>query len=434
MIIVSGHWAPIPVNEQASGCAINQQTVCKQSLVRRSSLRASLSRHAVEIAGNVPEALDSKPGSNFAFAKRPCRCKCASGFKLEPPTKEPFATPGHRMRFGDAARSPQCVLADPRIVVALLLAESFFLTLIRLPGDLNFENFGFADTGDNLTANFLIGRGLIPAVDFGYHYGLLGLYVGRLWFGLFGQTAFSYLCAMWLINGLIVWAITRFLRALRCGGAATIAIIAMLPIALFSCYPSFSAALEALFLFHAIASEAAGLRSAALMLATAAVFAKPAIGYFYGLVLLGFIAVDLLRRGRLTVGSLIAAVSPAAAMGGALLVLVSWYFSPFAFVRTILPLTGAHAYAVEHFGFFRVGATFWKPQNPTISYYFESPAGFWLLGTATLLSGACYSILRLVRARLADGLDAATEMVLSCGTLYLVAIYPMGQRIFLQEL
>jgi hypothetical protein len=310
-------------------------------------------------------------------------------------------------------------LGNSHVLLILLLLEALLLALLRIPGDLGFDNFAFADTGDNLTANFLIGRGLLPGVDFGYHYGLLGLFVGRLWFGLFGATPVAYVASMWVCNGLIVWGIVRFVQFIDGPSIARIATIAMLPLAVSTDYQSFSAALEPLLLIHAMASQASGRRSHALALTAAAVFAKPAMGYFYGVVLIIFLLVRWYRFGssfRLWIDDL----WPAAAVTIALSTISASYFGIAPLLGTILPLTGAHAYIVEHFGFFQAGSLFWRPLHPTLGYYLESVAGFWIVATAVLFAGGVHVVFRLLRGA---RLNTTAEMVLSCALLHLLAIF-----------
>lgn len=53
---------------------------------------------------------------------------------------------------------------------------------------MNFISFLCAVPGGNLTAQYLLSQGFRPQIDFGHHYGLRGLLVGQIWFGIFGTT------------------------------------------------------------------------------------------------------------------------------------------------------------------------------------------------------------------------------------------------------
>lgn len=329
-----------------------------------------------------------------------------------------------RLRTGRTIISRLISLSERRVdlTVWIVIAELALMFLIRLPSDLGFNTFGFTDAGDNLTANFLIGQGRIPAVDFGYPYGLLGLLAARAWFGLFGPNPFSQLYAMWLSEGLIAFAVARWVRALGNKTRILIPLLLMLPFTIFG-FQTFSQALEAVFIFHALASHAAGRRSQALAFCAAAVLAKPAIAYFYGLILIGLIALDLWRIRALNVRSMVIAVSPAAAVASSLILILILYFGPLALGRTILPFTGARAYVLCHFGFFQIGSLFWKPPHPTLVYYLESPAGFWLVATAVLFTAALCQLVRpILKGTLFDGLQGVPELTVSCALLHLIGI------------
>lgn len=71
------------------------------------------------------------------------------------------------------------------VALVLILLIVAALRLIPIPS----FTFAFNDGGANLTVQYLMSRGLVPSVDFGYHYGLLPLLMGKLWFWLFGLSA-----------------------------------------------------------------------------------------------------------------------------------------------------------------------------------------------------------------------------------------------------
>src|SRR5271154_6268865 len=70
-----------------------------------------------------------------------------------------------------------------RQLFVIFAIESVAIQIARLPVDLGFSRFGFFDFGANLTLQSLIGSGYRPAIDFGFAYGLLGLLIGKVWFG-----------------------------------------------------------------------------------------------------------------------------------------------------------------------------------------------------------------------------------------------------------
>jgi hypothetical protein len=319
--------------------------------------------------------------------------------------------------MGEAPRKPR-----PPYELWVLLAELTGLSLLRLPSELGFNAFGFADIGGNLTANYLIGQGLKPAVDFGYPYGLLGLFTGRVWFAVWGQSPLSCEGAMWLCEALIVFAIVRWLKAVGGGNAALLACVLMLPMALFG-FETFSHALEALFIFNAMASQAAGHKPRALACCVAAVFSKPAMGYFFGLVLTGLILFEFRRERRTGASSLLLQFAPAAGVAAIMAVILGLYFGARSLASTILPFKGAQGYAASNLGFFRNGSYFWKPLHPTVAYYLESPAGFWLAATMLLIAACGYSLARHATSAMSSPSARRTrELLLSCAWMQIIAV------------
>src|SRR6202043_881867 len=77
-----------------------------------------------------------------------------------------------------AAASEQ---ASSRVTALFFLfsIELIALMIARLPETMNFEAFAFGDRGANLTLQYLVAHGYRPAIDFGYHYGLLPILVGH---------------------------------------------------------------------------------------------------------------------------------------------------------------------------------------------------------------------------------------------------------------
>jgi hypothetical protein len=99
--------------------------------------------------------------------------------------------PNNELKSADRSRNSQ---NRPRfaIILAIIWSEFTILWAVSIPGTLQFDGFAFGDDGSNLTIQYLMGHGLMPLKDLGYHYGLLPLVVGRIWFGLFGANAQAY--------------------------------------------------------------------------------------------------------------------------------------------------------------------------------------------------------------------------------------------------
>src|SRR5580704_7565873 len=105
-----------------------------------------------------------------------------------------------------------------RALLLLCSLETLAISFARLSESMRFDRFAFCDHGANLTLQYLIAQGLRPSIDFGYHYGLLPALVGRIWFGLFGATPWSYQAAMVIAELLCAWAIAKILSQLKVGG------------------------------------------------------------------------------------------------------------------------------------------------------------------------------------------------------------------------
>lgn len=303
---------------------------------------------------------------------------------------------------------------DRRLIFALFLAETAVLALMRLPTSLNFFGFAPFDTGRNLTAEYLYRHGYRAGIDFSYYYGLLGLLAGHFWFGLTGLTPWSYEVANWLISLFIVWGLVRVVVALRAGLPGVLLFALTMPILVFTQYLSFSHALEAAFIVHALAAQAAENRPQALIWATLAVLAKPALGLFYGALLLGLVVLALYRFNKLTWRGLVEWIGPTVAVAVVVSLILAIYFGFGSLWATILPFTGAGAYSAEGFGFLRSGESFWWPHWFSLAYYFESIAGFYIFATILLFGAVLFvCLLRITFNR---------EILLTCALLQLIFV------------
>ncbi|HEY2526200.1 MAG TPA: hypothetical protein VGI29_14150, partial [Candidatus Binataceae bacterium] len=155
--------------------------------------------------------------------------------------------------------------------------------LFRLPTDLGFDANAFGDRGDFLSIAYLVGHGSRPAIDFGYHWGLLPIMLAQAWFALFGATAQANEAIMVVCALMVAIGMARMAAALRLGAPG----IGLLMLAMPFAFPTFTLtyALEAALLSNALAEQAARRRSSALALATASCFVNPSMAYLYGFVL-----------------------------------------------------------------------------------------------------------------------------------------------------
>ena len=260
-------------------------------------------------------------------------------------------------------------------------------------------------------------------IDFGYHYGLLPLSVGRVWFGLFGRTPAAYQAAIIVCQLLMVWGLARFSVAIRVSREGLALLIVTMPFVVPASYVNLSHTLEAVLICHALAQHANGRRTSALALATACLFVKPTMAYVYGLLLVVIIAYRALAVDRLGLVGFIRMLLPAAATGVALAALLAVLYGPMPVVTTVWPVAGIKAHAGVNQGFFRgSGRDFWLPTGARAGYYLGTMVGFWLLGTACLISAALLGALRRPRGAGSDMERRVLEIIVTCTAMHLAFV------------
>ena len=314
-----------------------------------------------------------------------------------------------------AVESAPSVAPASRMLFALFLVELIAINIARLPESLRFDRFAFCDHGANLTLQYLTVSGMRPALDFGYHYGLLPVLIGRIWFGVFGITPLAYQAAMVLADVLCVYALVQIIARLQMGGVARLLLFIALAYAYQASYVNFAHATEAALLSWGLAQQARGARSYALAFAAAAVFAKPSMGYVYGLLLLILTLRDLLRSG-ITWRRFIAAIAPAAAVFLILAAVVSMVFGLRTFLHTIVPLEGVTNYRALNFGLMKAGRGLWDPARRQWILFVVDVAGFWIVSGVFLFGAALFQLF----GTSADALSSRRrEMVIVCALLHL---------------
>ena len=140
----------------------------------------------------------------------------------------------------------------------LFLAMAAALSVFRLPAVLGWRSNAFQDAGANLTIDYLTAIGDRPGIDNGYIYGLLCLWVGRLWCGLFGLTPYaasppgSRRTSSWAGG----WPASPITRG-SASPAWRLMLVEMVP----GKDQTFVYILEPVFVVHALAEQARGRRS-----------------------------------------------------------------------------------------------------------------------------------------------------------------------------
>lgn len=305
----------------------------------------------------------------------------------------------------------------------LFSAEILLVAIIKLPRDLSFDAYAFADRGSFLTLCYLAAHGGRPTLDFGYIYGLLPLLLGQAWFHLVGLTPVAQEAAMLVCALAGAWGLARFASATRLGNFGMLLLVAALPFAILSSYPSLIHALEAALLLNGLAEQAAGRRGAALALATAACLVKPSMGYLYGFVLLVLIFLDAHARsmeGRFDWRGVMRLLVPAVVTGVVLSAIVAGFYGLRPLLKTLLPTSGETVYRNLNLGFFHgTGRLFWYEPEGGIEFYLLTVVGFWIAASLWLVAAGLWAGQRMVRAyRAGRAIGPSDEFVLTCAVLH----------------
>jgi hypothetical protein len=204
-------------------------------------------------------------------------------------------------------------------------------------------------------------------------------------------------------------------------------IVLAIPDVLFPSYSTIVHVLEPALLVHGLAEQAKGRRGSALALATAACFVKPAMGYFFGLLLLISIVAASKGQGR---SYWLRSLGPAAIVGAVLALIVAAVFGVAPTLEMLFPVKGAAVYRLGRYGFFQgVGSEFWALPGTGIWRYFRYEVGFWILGSLWLAAGGLVALARLISGATANEQARADEIVVCCAALHIVFVTCLfGQR------
>jgi hypothetical protein len=304
---------------------------------------------------------------------------------------------------------------------AILAAEALALLVVALAATLQFDNFAFLDPGANLTVQYLISHGYSPTIDFFYHYGLLPLLFGRVWFSIFGLTPIACVALVPLLDIIIIWGFVRFAANLKLNLAGILIILLTGSLTIPSGFLNLAHGMEPIFLLHALAFQAGGNRRRALALAAACLFVKPSMAYFFGLVLLVFIVIADLRDHERPLRSIVADIYPATLVVIAIAAILVATFGFASAVGSMIPSEGFSAYRALGYGFFSgAGRSFLAPIGAPWLYYLANVAGPWIAYTIALAAAALV-VLRRALADVAsgEGTDRTPELLLTCAISHL---------------
>ncbi len=299
--------------------------------------------------------------------------------------------------------------------------------LFKLPQLLGFAPYAFGDPGCNLTTFYLVSHGYRPTIDFGYAYGLMGILANQAWFHAVplkpvGYQAFSIMCQLF-----VVCAMARIAGVLAFRPTQVVFLFVAIGRAVMPTYFTFAHGMEAVLISSAAAEQARGARGNALALTTAAVFAKPTMGYVYSALLLTLMARDLYRRRISALAPWLERIRPAAVVGLSLCALLGLMYGLAPLWRTVLPLSGMGNYKALRNGFFTAeGSNFWHPAHSNWHYYAGTMIGLWAVATAYLIWGATPAAWRLWEspAVKSDSIGMRRdEMIVSCVLLHLAFVF-----------
>jgi len=317
--------------------------------------------------------------------------------------------------------TPDRIAIRSGYLFAILTAEALALFIVQLAGTLQFGTFAFFDTGENLTAQYLISHGYRPTIDFFYHYGLMPLLFGRVWFSIFGLTPTACVAMIPLLDILIIWGFVRFAANVKMNLAGILMILLTAFLTIPSSFGDLAHGIEPVFLLHALACQAGGNRRRALALAAACLFVKPSMAYFLGLVLLAFMVLDFLRNSARRIRAIIADIFPATLVVVAIVATLGATFGPAPVFGSMIPSEGFALYRAYSFGFFNgAGRSFLAPIGAPWFYYFANVAGPWITYTIVLIAAA----LTVVREALSgvattEKTDRTPEAIVTCAVLHL---------------
>jgi hypothetical protein len=317
-------------------------------------------------------------------------------------------------------------LAIPKNLLFLILTlEGLALFSIRLAGTLQFNGFAFSDTGSNLTEVYLVNHGYRPTIDFIYHYGLLPLLLGKIWFRIWGLAPIACVLATPLIDILIAWGIARFAAGLKINVAGVLLVMLTASLTIPWTFLNFAHGLEPIFLIHALADQGSGNRRRALALTTIALFIKPSMAFFLGFVLIGFMVTECFRGCARPLRAFLYGIYPAVLTGTTVAIILAANFGLAIVVRSMIPTQGLTMYREQAFGFFNgAGRSFIATQGASFSYYFMNIAGPWIVYTIVLVLAALFAV-RTMLACFSSGEpnDWTREIILSCAVLHLSFIF-----------
>ncbi len=307
------------------------------------------------------------------------------------------------------------------LVTGVLAAMAFQTPLQR------FDRIAFFDAGGALVIQDLIKRGFRPSIDFGYPYGLLPLFLDRLWYGIAGIGVGTLRIEVITFAVFSAWGMARFAANRRVGPAGIVLILLAIPDLISVTYMTAVQVLEQALLVNALAEQARGRRALALALVTVCWFVKPSMACFQGLaILIALIAANRRVQTWAWIRNLAPAVLTAVVVCG----LLAATFGLAPLLLTIFPRTGMAVYQINKLGFFNAGGREWLYiPNGRILDYFRYEIGFWAIGTIFLGWEGLSAVWRRMRGVATEDLAVNDEVIATCAAVHIAFIvFVFGHR------
>jgi len=307
------------------------------------------------------------------------------------------------------------------VLFFVLVLMSLALYSINLSSNLFHIHYIWSDAGSCIHSARLVAEGKVPWVDFSYNYGCGSLWLSAGWFTCFGYTPLAYLALNVVCTIFVCWGITRLATLMQWPVLVRVFVICCMPFQFGVISHNTAACVESVLLVHYLVEYVNKRYAIALVLATCALFFKPALAFFAGFFLLSSLLLN--RQGRTVteqVKAYYTVIYPSLAVLILYAIIISSVWGLKTLITSFLPFSARTNYYEYNYGFFHEGMAFWFPEKENIwyllRYYLFSTAGIWIAGTLFLFFQLVKSLLVWWRG---SGLTIQHRCILICGLLHL---------------
>lgn len=293
------------------------------------------------------------------------------------------------------------------LIFAAFEFELIVLHLLRWPVAQSFQSWAFNDPGASFVIHYLTAQGLRPNVDFGCNFGLLGISLARLVYGVCGYSRTAFDITLFILTSAIALGIARTAARLSLSRPAILLLLAALPYAIPN---AFAHGIEGALLSNALADQLDGRYSRALTLTAIACFAEPSMPFIYGLLITLWILLRFYRHGSPGAGAYAREFGPAALCAIALAIILAAVYCPLSLLHTIIPAHGLASYHAAHFSLLSSGLIYFT--GIRWGWYLGTVALFWTLGSLWLFINGIISAVQLDHAS-----NERAKLIITCAIL-----------------